>query len=540
MADLRKPVFFSTEASILGCTKLADYLFQYDEVEVAPTEIVNGLGAMPPEYSFGKYQIWSNSFTLGITSQIDARPVFYAADMNDLNDILVGVNTVAARLGSPLQTDPNDGRTWLEGISEVYVHALGSDPTVCDPSVTNTYSGGAGPGGLFSSLLRIDHTAHRFSGPALAEFDTQQHIATKACVLEKLQAAYDAGSGITQVGWNDITTEPHPYHAWTTNLGWDANPVVGDVIYRDNTGSTYFGEGGFLFQDTAYVNTMSLNGSSFIWVTVGANGVVTDVESLSYMVAGDPTSGSTTGIIASGLIAELDALYANSYSGTGSVWTDLTGNGHNATISGPTYSSDNNGIFEVSTNGSTISFSGANSISEFSVNNNISANGGFTAQVWVYRPNLPSWNIINKTGEYGIRTLRNNYTIGTNISAGPYSTPVLHSQWQLITLQGFSIDAGADGYVSPTHPWAGQQSIALRSYFNNIKNLNANDSAYDYYIDGQFAPGNSTTNPLQLFVPGNYSSAMTGKIGAFYFYDRILTDQEVADNYNNTKSRFGL
>ena len=249
---------------------------------------------------------------------------------------------------------------------------------------------------------------------------------------------------------------------------------------------------------------------------------------------------STTGIIGNGLIAELDSAHASSYSGTGNIWTDLTGNGHNATLIGSTYSSNDGGVFEFSTSEPSVSFNDSNSISEFSVNNNISENGGFTAQVWVYRDNLPSVNMIKKNGEYGIRTLRDEYAIGTNVSAGPYNTPVSHSQWQLITLQGFSIDPGADGYVSPTHPWAGQEQVAFRSYFNGIKNLNFNNPTYDYYVDGTLAPGSSTNNPLELATSSFSSNNFTGKIGAFYFYNRVLTDQEVVDNFNATKSRFGL
>ena len=279
MADLRKPVFFSTEASILGCTKLADNLFQYDEVEVAPAEIVNGLGVMPPEDSFGKYQIWSNTYTLGMTGTAGARPVFYAADINDLNDILVGVNTIASRLGLSRYTDPNDGRTWLEGISEVYVHALESDPTVCDPNVTNAFSGGSGPSGL--NLNQVNRAVIAFnSSLSGASFINDDLTKTKVCTVEYLQDRYDTHpiGAIGGTSWGDWQNNTAIYY---TNTNWNGIPVVGDVIYRDQYGNDYFGAGGFIFQDTAY--QMSTDSRAFNWITVGANGVVTNVENLGYM-----------------------------------------------------------------------------------------------------------------------------------------------------------------------------------------------------------------------------------------------------------------
>ena len=150
MADLRKPVFVANSAAILGCTKIAEYLFQYDEVEAAPIQITNGLGAMPPEDSIGKYQIWTDTFTLGMTSLEEASPIFYSADSNSDEDILSGVNTIAGRLGLSLQTNVTVGKTWLEGLGEVYVHVVaGVNAPIAsvgliahlDSSDSNSYSG---------------------------------------------------------------------------------------------------------------------------------------------------------------------------------------------------------------------------------------------------------------------------------------------------------------------------------------------------------------------------------------------------------------
>ena len=57
--------------------------------------------------------------------------------------------------------------------------------------------------------------------------------------------------------------------------------------------------------------------------------------------------GSSSGIVSSGLLMHLDAGNSSSYSGTGTTWSDLSGNGNHATlVNGPTYSSADGGAID--------------------------------------------------------------------------------------------------------------------------------------------------------------------------------------------------
>lgn len=374
--DLNKPLFYkSSNPQLAEIIQLTSHLFYWDESANMPIEIENGEGIMAPQDIEGDYIIWSDTYTLGFTSEADARPIFFSDGGQGVDKILKMINSVANRLGVAKFADLNAALAWAASEPRIYVEG-------------------------------------------------------------------------------------------------------------------------------------------------------------SYEV---PAS-----LISSGLIAHLDASNSQSYSGSGNVWNDLTGNGHNATISGPSYSSVDGGVFEYSTNGSSISFNGANSLTDLSIENNILGNGGFTAQIWIYRPNLPSIRIMEKGGEYALGALRNTYTIGTNASAGPYATGAYHSEWNLVTLQAFPVDGSVDGYLSPTHPWSASPRVAFRTFFNDNKNMNVNYPGYDFYIDGVASPGSATNNPLEIAKSTFSSNTFTGKVGAFYFYDRVLTDQEVLDNYNATKSRYGL
>ena len=46
-------------------------------------------------------------------------------------------------------------------------------------------------------------------------------------------------------------------------------------------------------------------------------------------------------VVTSGLVLHVDANDPNSYSGSGNTWTDLTGNGNNIILNGPTFRSTN-------------------------------------------------------------------------------------------------------------------------------------------------------------------------------------------------------
>lgn len=83
-------------------------------------------------------------------------------------------------------------------------------------------------------------------------------------------------------------------------------------------------------------------------------------------------------IITNGLVLNLDAGNPASYSGSGTTWTDLSGNGNNGTlVNSPTYNANNQGY--LSFNGSNTYVDLPASSSSFNV-----GSGDFTIETWVY------------------------------------------------------------------------------------------------------------------------------------------------------------
>ena len=79
-------------------------------------------------------------------------------------------------------------------------------------------------------------------------------------------------------------------------------------------------------------------------------------------------------IITDGLVLCLDAANAKSYSGSGTIWTDLSSNGANGTNSNMTYSSSNGGYFI---------FNNSSSVSTIANYSALNPTLGLTIESWV-------------------------------------------------------------------------------------------------------------------------------------------------------------
>jgi len=387
-------------------------------------------------------------------------------------------------------------------------------------------SSSTGPGGLTGTTVRLLNTVDEMNPSSSTDpFDSLNQTETYQNTYDWIIRNIDPVNlgGITVVSMTQGTVDS-PY-IWMVGNDEYVVPSVGDVIYRDEDGANYFEPGGFLCYDILNGDKNTI--SDYSWVTVGANGVVTASETLQY-----------PGVVSTDLVAHLDASDSNSYPGTGTLWTDLTGNGHNGDLTGFTttpYSTNDGGIFEWSVDGTTgekIVFDEAITGVEF----NLDTNPNQTIQAWVYVPSGFATNLFTKgTGSTGwSSTIGTNRTVSTFLygsGAGPYGIGITGDAWNLITLQ--LIDS-----VERTNQ-AGTYNTGFRYYVNDTVHMNVNYPTFDYYNTNEPA-GSWPSDTGSFTIGGNPVSDYNFKVGAVYVYDRILTAQEVADNYNNTKTRFGL
>ena len=222
-------------------------------------------------------------------------------------------------------------------------------------------------------------------------------------------------------------------------------------------------------------------------------------------------------LVTSSLMLQLDASNATSYPGTGVTWTDISGNGKSVTLTnGPTYSSSDGGY---------IAFDGSNDYAITTTSlYNPTTYPNESVFVWWYP--TAAGNIISELGQ---------------------ATP--NTGWH-----DSNIEISSGGLISFSI-WHGSLTNRVTSSaksFNQWYNLGFvySGTTLTAYINGS-SIGTTTftrsTNSVLYYTIGstdgtNMGTAAyaAGRCGAFYNYNTALTATEVLQNYNATKSRYGL
>ena len=216
-------------------------------------------------------------------------------------------------------------------------------------------------------------------------------------------------------------------------------------------------------------------------------------------------------IITNGLVLYLDAANRNSYPGSGTTWTDLSGNSNNGTLTnGPTFNSTNMGA---------IVFDGTNDyISSFPTQ--ISGVGSKTICAFIY-PTTTS-----RAGICGIRNSSDGWVFTINRNASGNLT-YFHTT-------GTAVEVSA--------------GISINNWVQVCVTYSTITSTVILYKNG-YQVGSTATSVSTIVgssfkgVIGDEDASITtpfkGNISNLQIYNRDLSATEVLQNYNATKSRFG-
>ena len=223
--------------------------------------------------------------------------------------------------------------------------------------------------------------------------------------------------------------------------------------------------------------------------------------------------------ITDGLVLCLDAGNTKSYPGSGTTWTDLSGNGNNGTLTnGPTYNSENGG---------SIVLDGTNDV--VVVPHNSSQNPTeITICSWVNPTDLLNLsaknpNFIGKSGNSGYRMRINggfgDASIGSILFLDRGGTNLIITSDELV----FS---GSWYFIVGTGSASG-----LKIYLNGTLQASNTTSFGGFNATGDLAIGaeNSTLS---------FSEQFYGKISQTLLYNRELTAAEIQQNFNATRSRY--
>jgi len=221
----------------------------------------------------------------------------------------------------------------------------------------------------------------------------------------------------------------------------------------------------------------------------------------------------------SNLIVQLDSSNATSYPGSGTTWTDLSGNGKNMTlVNGPTFESANaNSIVFDGTNDYALSASSLYNMSTFK---------SISTFIWWYPQ--AAGQIVSELGQGTINSGWHDSQIEIN-SGGQISFSVWDNYIDKIVSSAKSFNAWYNlGFTyndSNSTTTAYINGASIGSVVNARATQNGN---FFYTIAAQ-----DSTN-MGTFAYGK------GKCGAFYHYNRALSAGEVLTNFQADRGRFGV
>lgn len=229
-------------------------------------------------------------------------------------------------------------------------------------------------------------------------------------------------------------------------------------------------------------------------------------------------------IVTDGLLLHLDAANKSSYSGSGTNFYDLSGNIYNGTLTnGPTFDSSNNG---------SIVFDNANDYINVPINNDLILNSAGTIEAWVKLETLGGSfdNTIVMKGD-GASWTNLHYVL---------FEPSGYDVMMLSTSNGVSATM-TNGVKTPTlsvNVWYHVVATWQGVDFNRIY---LNGELSQEKTTGIYQPKDTTTScffQIGRCYPNNYY--FDGNIATTKIYNRALTSDEILQNYNSTKARFGL
>ena len=224
-------------------------------------------------------------------------------------------------------------------------------------------------------------------------------------------------------------------------------------------------------------------------------------------------------IVMNNLVLCLDAGNTKSYPGSGTTWTDLSGNGNTGTLV--------NGVGYNSSNGGSLTFDGVNDNVSILYNASLKPTTAITMEAFCY--------------------IQNNSTIWTSLIQYPFNS-AFHTdpyfEWGIyLNMSSRFLHTRIDGEPasSPSNVWNFDVWTYVAITFEN--------QSVKYYVNGSSVGSSSITktsitynadNPVYIGKNASGSEPFEGRLGNIKVYNRALTESEIQQNFIATRSRFSI
>ena len=233
-------------------------------------------------------------------------------------------------------------------------------------------------------------------------------------------------------------------------------------------------------------------------------------------------------IVTAGLVLLLDAGDQASYPGSGTTWTDLSGNGNNGTLV--------NGVGYNSAFGGSLVFDGSNDYVINSSTTNIPVGSSSrTIDFWVYPKG--DTNVFAVLGTGGVNSTQIYCVNFYNVNAG-------HVQ-RNGTGAIFGIYIFTDGNIIANNQAISGAQLPTLNAWNHIVFGNSGQD-YFYYVNGVLQksgtfPGNLNTVGQQYLIGKRTdwaSDTMNANMARVSIYNRALSGAEITQNFNALRHRY--
>ncbi len=382
--------------------------------------------------------------------------------------------------------------------------------TSTTPTIANALVIAGGGGGGAGISIGSDYTGGNAGNTALGSSSpgNEPTVSQNAYITNgRYQYGYAATTSSAGLGGE-------PFDVTPATIGSNGNDINGGAAGTDSGIGSWNGGGGG--GAGWYGGGGGAGGGA---ATGGGAGGATKSSSGNYSFGTMNTTGdgsvSITCLSNSGLVLHLDAGNPASYSGSGTTWNDLSGNGSNVTLTSTAFNT---------ASGGSIVFNGTSSYANF--NANIGSTSAVTVDIWVKTNSLnaPNGSMYFGFGLYDVWTKAG--AIGFNSSSGDLfgltTTRVenlgIEGAWKHLV---FVMNAGS---VSNNKIYVnGVNQTSLSQVYSGFNSTNANFNSGSGRISGW-------RNDLNWLMNLNVAS--------FKLYNRELSQQEITNNFNALKQRF--
>jgi hypothetical protein len=229
---------------------------------------------------------------------------------------------------------------------------------------------------------------------------------------------------------------------------------------------------------------------------------------------------SSNDIVRSGLVLNLDSVNSNSYSGSGTAWTDLSGFGNNGSLI--------NGVGYNSSNFGSLSFDGVNDYVNVPNSSSLQLTNNMTVSIWFMPFNFSS----TRQGLIGRNGL-NEYTITLEPGGG-------------ISFYFESLGQPANYYNGASSRAFGQENNVFqqvtitRDYDNNIIRIYKNSVQTGTNFQSLIGLAKPTASSGPTRIADANGGYYNGRVSQVLLYNRALSLLEIQQNFNITRSRYGI